>query len=1004
MSDSQVTTVLAAVKETIQDHESKVDSNLAWLQEAMHPFFFSFNQGETESLAVLGSALNRLHRLPYLRLKDTPERLLLAQASSSESLYETLSIIKRRENLSYSEINTSFQKLPEGEHYLEILRFDYNRKSDADIADLIENDSAADLPPSIFKEVDAELSTHAPDFNKDELESLLKLLWLNNPSYVQVSHPERIARILHLYQQTQSRGGIHLNINPISTPNTDEKARILFSVSNPPQHNFFMLQVMEVFKRLKVKVRRSYTVTMSNGVYPNFLATFYVSSLDGSSLEPGSDRFKELQHELYNTQILSSISGSFTNLVANGLMNGPDASLVKAMITFAHTNLAHNNPERFDPEGIQRAFHNHPDVSTHLVRLFHARFKPEVGDREATYNTLLEQATDMVDNFNTGRRFLDQTRRTVFQSAISFITNCLKTNFFVREKHALAFRLDPVYLDELDAEFTADLPAERPFRITFFSGRNGSGYHIGFSDIARGGWRTLITQGHDDYVNSANTLFKENYVLAHTQHLKNKDIYEGGSKMVTILNTRPDTPRPVVLQYLYKLQFAFTHAFLDLYITENGKAKDPMVIDYYGEDEPIELGPDENMHDVMIELIAQQAAERGYVLGTGIMSSKKVGINHKDYGVTSIGVIRFAEVTMKEVMGIDMHKDKFSVKFTGGPNGDVAGNGMRLLLERCPQVQVKLIVDGTGAVFDPLGLDRDALSAIVLQSDLDAYDATALHPGGYIIYRNQQRKEGIRTLYKKLLQTDSGLEEQWISTDEFYKTYNSLVFSVKADLFIPAGGRPETIAPHNVDQFFDDEGNPSANVIVEGANSFITPDARIALQSRGVVIMRDASANKCGVISSSYEIIANLMLSEEEFLSNKERYVSDVIDILNRMAEQEANLIIKRHRLADNCLAYTEISNQLSHEINAHYSKMFSFFQSKPELIQDERYRAAMLQHMPVLLNENEIFRQRLDQLPDKVKYAILASKLASGMVYFSDDNAVYEDIIEAQLTRLTGS
>ncbi len=1004
MEDSQITTVLNEVKATIQGHESKVDSNLEWLQAAMHPFFFNFNQDETESLAVLASALNRIHRLPYLRLTDSDERLLLAQASGAGSLYETLSVIKRRDNLSYSEINTSFQCLPESQHYLEILRFDYNRKSDSDIATLIENDDCDDLPPEITAQVEAELDKIAPDFNKDKLTSYLRLLWINNPSYVRVSHPERIARILHLHQETEENGGIHLDINAIETTNTDEDTRILFGVSNPPQHNFFMLQVMEVFKRLKIKVRRSYTLTMSNGIYPNFLATFYVNSQASSSLQNDSERLTELKHELYNTQILSSSSDSFHNLVANGVMNGPDASLVKAMITFVHTNLAHSNPQRFDPEDIQRAFHNHPNVSTQLVQLFYARFKPGLEDRETAYNDLLKQVSELADNFNTGRRFLDQTRRTIFKCAVSFISNCLKTNFFVDEKHALAFRLDPAYLDELEAEFTADLPADRPFRITFFSGRSGSGYHIGFSDIARGGWRTLITQGHDDYVNSANTIFKENYVLAHTQHLKNKDIYEGGSKMVAILNTRPDIERPAVLQYLYKLQFGFIHAFLDLFITENGKAKDPMVVDYYGEDEPIELGPDENMHDVMIELIAQQAAQRGYVLGTGVMSSKKVGINHKDYGVTSIGVIRFAEVTMKEVMGIDMHKDEFSVKFTGGPNGDVAGNGMRLLLERCPKVQVKLIVDGSGAIFDPDGLDRDALSGVVLQSDLDAYDTEALHVGGFIIYRNQQRKEGIKTLYKKQIKTEIGLEDQWISNDEFYKTYNSLVFTVEADLFIPAGGRPETIAAHNAEQFFNEQGEPSAHVIVEGANSFITPEARIALQDRGIVIMRDASANKCGVISSSYEIIANLMLDEDEFLSNKERYVSDVIDILNRMAEQEANLIIQRHKQAGESLAYTEISNQLSYEINNHYAKMFDFFQSKPELIQDERYQKAMLQHMPVLLSENEVFSQRLNRLPEKVKYAILASKLASGMVYFSDDNAVYGDIIEAQLNRLTGN
>ena len=71
--------------------------------------------------------------------------------------------------------------------------------------------------------------------------------------------------------------------------------------------------------------------------------------------------------------------------------------------------------------------------------------------------------------------------------------------------------------------------------MTYFSSRYGAAYHIGFSDIARGGWRTVITQGRDDYVTAANSLFRETYVLAHTQHLKNKDIYEGGSKLVAVL-------------------------------------------------------------------------------------------------------------------------------------------------------------------------------------------------------------------------------------------------------------------------------------------------------------------------------------------------------------------------------------------------------------------------------------------------------------------------------------
>ncbi|HMT92282.1 NAD-glutamate dehydrogenase domain-containing protein [uncultured Thiothrix sp.] len=990
--------VIDQIQAIIQESCSRTDSNLAWLQQAMHPFFFSFNRAEPDALAVLVESLYRIHRLPYIRLADRPKHMLIAQNGVPNSIYNTLSSLPKRDNLSYSEINTSLLRLPNSDYFLEVLRFDYNAVSDAEVAAALAKDDQSP-PVGIKEKIEDNLRIHAPNFDTSQTDQLVKLLWINNPDYVHVSHPERLARVLDLYQKTQAHGGIHLDIDPIDNAVNGETNRVLFGVSNPPQRDF-LLQVFEVFKRLKIGVKRTYTITLSNGIFPTFLASFYVQPRHGAVLENGNELFQALQDELYNTQIISSDSTSFNALVATGIMSGMDATLIKALITFCHTNLAHNKPDQFDPEVVQRAFIAQPELSQQLVKLFHARFKPNLVNRESIYAELLQATKNKIDNFNTGRRFLDETRRVIFRCAMSFITHCLKTNFFVDEKHALAFRLDPAYLEELGEDFTADLPKERPFRITFFAGRSGSGYHIGFSDIARGGWRTLMTQGHDDYTNSANTLFRENYVLAHTQHLKNKDIYEGGSKMVSILNTRPGTPQATVLQYLYKLQYGFANAFLDLYVTENGKAKDPRVVDYYGEDEPIELGPDENMHDVMIELIAQLAVQRGYLLGAGIMSSKKVGINHKEYGVTSIGVIRFAEVTMQETLGINMHTDPFSIKITGGPNGDVAGNSMRLLLERCEQVQIRMIVDGTAAAFDPEGLDHDSLCKVILKADLDAFDANALHEGAFIIYRSQKKHDGMRDLYKQLKKTSLGLEEDWISTDEFNKIFNQLTFTVETDLFIPAGGRPETIAMHNVDQFFKEEGEPSARVIVEGANSFITPDARRVLQQRGVVIMRDASANKCGVISSSYEIIANLTLSEAEFLAHKQQYVNDVIAILNQMAEQEARVVIKRQREAGGKITYTDISTQVSQEINAHYARMFAYFQANPHLVHEAAYKQAMLAHMPALI-QTEQFKERIERLPEKVKYAILASKLASSMVYFGDDNTVYGDIIEAQVKRL---
>ena len=47
------------------------------------------------------------------------------------------------------------------------------------------------------------------------------------------------------------------------------------------------------------------------------------------------------------------------------------------------------------------------------------------------------------------------------------------------------------------------------------------------------------------------------------------------------------------------------------------------------------------------------------------MSSKPLaGFNHKHYGVTSEGVVVNLEVALKNCLGIDPRKDKFTIKIT----------------------------------------------------------------------------------------------------------------------------------------------------------------------------------------------------------------------------------------------------------------------------------------------------------------------------------------------------
>lgn len=133
-----------------------------------------------------------------------------------------------------------------------------------------------------------------------------------------------------------------------------------------------------------------------------------------------------------------------------------------------------------------------------------------------------------------------------------------------------------------------------------------------------------------------------------------------------------------------------------------------------------------------------------------------------------------------------------------------------------------------------------------------------------------------------------------VNNEEGINKRNTMHNRLVTDAFIPAGGRPGTIDISNYKKYLQQDGSPSSPLIVEGANLFITGDARRALYDEGgVVIVKDSSANKCGVITSSYEICAAMLLNDDAFLANKEEIVAEVIEKLRELAKMEAELLFQ---------------------------------------------------------------------------------------------------------------
>ena len=70
----------------------------------------------------------------------------------------------------------------------------------------------------------------------------------------------------------------------------------------------------------------------------------------------------------------------------------------------------------------------------------------------------------------------------------------MRTNLFIERRWALCLRVDPNFFADVLERLpsSAGLKSNRPYGVFFVAGRHFNGYHIRFSDIARGGLRVVL--------------------------------------------------------------------------------------------------------------------------------------------------------------------------------------------------------------------------------------------------------------------------------------------------------------------------------------------------------------------------------------------------------------------------------------------------------------------------------------------------------------------------------
>ncbi len=168
-------------------------------------------------------------------------------------------------------------------------------------------------------------------------------------------------------------------------------------------------------------------------------------------------------------------------------------------------------------------------------------------------------------------------------------------------------------------------------------------------------------------------------------------------------------------------------------------------------------------------------------------------------------------------------------------------------------------------------------------------------------------------------------------------------------------------------------------MIAEGANLFLTPEARRQLSARGVLIIKDSTANKCGVICSSYEIQACMLLSDEDFLKIKAPYVDEVLAKLREFARAEAELLMAEGRRHPT-VPLPEISGRISKAINTTADTIHESMQRWSEA---DRLlaRTLVLEHLPATLVRT-VGERLWKDLPGPYVEWLISKRLASTIVY----------------------
>ena len=764
--------------------------------------------------------------------------------------------------------------------------------------------------------------------------------------------------VLNRYQRLIERAqGWETPLINVSLKKETDEIRIMV-VTNRDSSSKFFSNVSDVINTYNIVSNRKYIEPFANG---KTIYSFYIKNIKNE------ETIRNIVEDISLVYVIPD--SPLSKLFVDGELNAQETVFGVAAWSFAHQFLTSHTEEylrlseklkespellgllrnmktrlakdTYDEAKVWDALIENPGTLRKMFQVFNKKFDP------------FEEDHDIIDDLKgleteVRQHIVMEIDRDIFRSIITFIESTLRTNFYKKEKTSLAFMYDPLFLDPVDY-------STKPHGIIQVIGREMRGFHIRFRDIARGGIRIVRSSNYQNYLNNSDFIFDENYQLAFTQQKKNKDIPEGGSKGTVLLRWDfQDKAETAFRKYI--------NGLLDLMMPDRS------MVDYFKEDALLFLGPDEGTAELM-DWASQRARHTKYPYWQAFSTGKSVemgGIPHDLYGMTTNSVHQYVLNILKKK---GLKEPDITKVMTGGPDGDLGSNEILISKDK-----ILAVIDGSGVLYDPKGIDRKELKRLARARLMgEHFKKGLLSPKGFFIHikdRNIRLPHGERVI--------NGLE--------FRNTFH-LHPMFKADLFVPCGGRPASVNINNWKEYLDDEGAPRFKFIVEGANLFITQEARLRLEERGVILFKDASANKGGVTSSSMEVFASLALSDDEYERYmcvedgripefRREYVKEILELIRTNAASEFEVIWRENE--EKGIPMSILTDLVSEKINKITDAVYA-----SKLYNDRGLFKKVVQCCcPQVLIAKIGFDKIMQRVPRPYLIAVFASRLASNYIY----------------------